>query len=266
MGEAESLPNLIYTDGNEFSVWHDGELQAEVSKSGIVKLSGDIRSAGASLTAPPELQSALGSFFEWKPTAPRNARELALMSARLCRLLCDEVIEKLKADNKEFADLRADWRQILFPEADDNEFADGYAQAVVFGLLMARARGVSLADGINRAASDLRSTDSLIGTALATTTNPETLSVSLRTLLSTGRWGWQLFKGTAMRGSTSAVFLEKYDSGAQAFGLLLHAAQSSKLWLATDEALRDPKRLTYLEDCMTRWSCSTLRLAQALTF
>lgn len=29
----KALPNLIYTDGNEFSVWHDGELQAEGSKS-----------------------------------------------------------------------------------------------------------------------------------------------------------------------------------------------------------------------------------------
>lgn len=179
----KALPNLIYTDGNEFSVWHGGEIQSGGASSGVVKLLGDVSSAGANLTAPGELQSAIHSFLTWTPTAPRNARELALISARLCGLVRDEVIDRLNTNDEKFADLRADWRQILFPEATDKEFADGYAQAVVFGLLMARVRGISLKEGIDHAAKKLKSTDSLIGTALGfLTQNPDTLSVSLRTL------------------------------------------------------------------------------------
>lgn len=39
-----ALPNLVYTDGNQFSLWRNGELQGE-----IVRLSGDIEIEGASL-------------------------------------------------------------------------------------------------------------------------------------------------------------------------------------------------------------------------
>jgi len=212
----KALPNLIYTDGNEFSVWHDGELQEASSGSGIVRLSGDIRTAGGGLTGSADLVSIFNNFLTWTPTSPRNARELARISARLCRLLRDETIEKLEADDSEVAALRSDWRQILFPEADDKQFADGYAQAVVFGLLMARARGVSLADGIDHAARDLRTTDSLIGTALGfLTSNPDTLATSLKSLtrvLDAVDWP------TVSRGDDDAwlyfyeFFLETYDN------------------------------------------------------
>lgn len=212
----KALPNLIYTDGNEFSVWHDGELQEAPSGSGIVRLSGDIRTAGGGLGGSADLVSIFNNFLTWTPTSPRNARELARISARLCRLLRDETMERLEADDSDVAALRADWRQILFPEADDKQFADGYAQAVVFGLLMARARGVSLADGIDHAARDLRSTDSLIGTALGfLTSNPDTLATSLKSLtrvLEAVDWA------TVSRGDDDAwlyfyeFFLETYDN------------------------------------------------------
>jgi len=85
-----SLPNLIYTDGNEFSLWHDGLLEGSV-----VRLTGDIETSGAELDAPPGLLGLFADFFQWQPIPPRDARQLAGVSARLCRLLRDEVSEQM---------------------------------------------------------------------------------------------------------------------------------------------------------------------------
>jgi len=46
----KSLPNLLYTDGSAFSLWHDGELIGK-----IVHLEGDIEASGAKLAAPTTL-------------------------------------------------------------------------------------------------------------------------------------------------------------------------------------------------------------------
>ena len=82
--------------------------------------------------------------------------------------------------------LAADWRKLLFPTASDEAFADGYAQAVTFGLLMARAREIPLSNGLDRVARELRQTNTLIGAALRLLTddadNQATLKTSLATL------------------------------------------------------------------------------------
>ena len=49
-----SLPNLIYTDGNAFSLWQNGELVGSV-----VSLIGDIESSGDKLEAPAGLLGSL---------------------------------------------------------------------------------------------------------------------------------------------------------------------------------------------------------------
>ncbi|MDQ3507806.1 MAG: N-6 DNA methylase [Actinomycetota bacterium] len=181
MGELASLPNLIYTDGNEFALVRDGKLVGEV-----VRFSGDIETAGADLDAPPGLVALFGDFFRWNPSPPRDARQLAEMSARLCRLLRDEVSEQVRNGSLALTALATDWRRLFFPEASDEEFADGYAQAVTFGMLMARAREISLDEGLDRAARELGRTSSLIGAALHFLTfnaeNQATLKTSLGTL------------------------------------------------------------------------------------
>ena len=88
---------------------------------------------------------------------------MAETSARLCRLLRDEVAEQLEQKAPGLTDLKEDWRKLLFPHATDAEFADGYAQAVTFGLLMARARHIPLKDGVEEAAKALRKSNTLIG-------------------------------------------------------------------------------------------------------
>ncbi|MGH6992933.1 MAG: type ISP restriction/modification enzyme [Caulobacteraceae bacterium] len=177
----KALPNLIYTDGNAFSLWRDGERAIPV-----VTLAGDVASSGKAFTAPPELLDLLTTFYDWDPIPPRSPRQLAEITARLCRLLRDEVSEQLECKAPGLTGLAEDWRKLLFPDATDAEFADGYAQAVTFGLLMARARDISLAKGIEKAAKTLRQSNSLIGSALRLLTEEvdqeHTLDTSLKTL------------------------------------------------------------------------------------
>lgn len=177
----KTLPNLIYTDGNAFSLWQDGELVGK-----IVQLDGDVETAGNKLKAPSELLTRFSDFFLWDPQPPKTALALAEMTARLCRLLREEVTEQLGEGSGPLTNLATDWRKLLFPNATDAAFADGYAQAVTFGMLMARARKIPLKDGLDRVAKELRQTNTLIGTALRLLTddaeNQATLKTSLATL------------------------------------------------------------------------------------
>ena len=175
-----TLPNLIYTDGNGFSLWRNGELEGEV-----VRLEGDVETAGARLIAPNGLVSLFADFFQWEPQPPRSAKELADTTARLCRLLREEVTEQLERGSPSLTNLATDWRKLLFPSATDEAFADGYAQAVTFGLLMARARDIVLADGLDRVARELRHTNTLIGAALRLLTDDADNEAALKTSLAT---------------------------------------------------------------------------------
>ena len=175
-----SLPNLLYTDGNDFSLWRDGVLVGK-----IVGLIGDIEISGAKLDAPPSLLPLIEDFLTWTPIPPKSVPELARVSARLCRYLRDEVIEQLERGSKPLEQLAKDWRSLLFPEADNAQFADGYSQAVTFGLLMAKSMKLSLAQGLDQVAKSLGKANSLIGAALRLLTEEqeeEVLGPSLKTL------------------------------------------------------------------------------------
>jgi len=174
----KALPNLIYTDGNGLSLWRDGEI---VGKP--LALDGDVETSGAKLGAPVGLLALIGDFLSWQPVSPKKPAELASTAARLCRFLRDEVLEQLEADNAELKGLAADWRALLFPDASDERFADGYAQAVTFGLLMAKSRRLILADGLDRVSKELGKTDTLIGAALRLLTEQDVLGPSLATLV-----------------------------------------------------------------------------------
>jgi hypothetical protein len=176
----KALPNLLYTDGQSFSLWQNGDLVGS-----IVVLDGDIATAGAKLTAPPDLVARFDNFLRWEPIPPKTASELAHVSARLCRLLRDEVTEQLARSSPSLTALAADWRKLLFPEADDPQFADGYAQAVTFGLLMARSSGIRLADGMDQVGRKLGTTNSLIGAALRLLTDEVESEATLKTSIDT---------------------------------------------------------------------------------
>jgi hypothetical protein len=176
----QSLPNLLYTDGNQFSLWRSGQLEGA-----IVTLDGDVETSGAALDAPADLLALFDNFFRWEPNPPPNAQELAKISARLCRLLRAEVAEQLALGSPALTALATDWRKLLFPEASDTQFADGYAQAVTFGLLMARAHEIQLSAGLDHAAKQLAQTNSLIGAALRLLTDDASNQATLKTSLGT---------------------------------------------------------------------------------
>jgi hypothetical protein len=210
----KSLPNLIYTDGNSFGLWRDGARVGD-----IVRLEGDVESSGDKLAAPGGLLTLISDFLGWSPVSPKSPKRLAEISARLCRLLREEVSEQLRKGNASLTDLAKDWRKLLFPEANDESFADGYAQAVTFGLLIARARDIPLGGGIDRAANALRQSNSLIGAALRLLTdevdNLKALEMSLGTM---ARVFDEVNWATLSKGDADAWlyfyehFLEVYDN------------------------------------------------------
>ncbi len=176
----KSLPNLIYTDGNGFTLWRDGKKVASAF------LKGDVRTSGKALEGGQDLVDLFASFYDWTPIVPAKPQQLARTAARLCRLLRDQVVEQLARNETRLTGLKADWGKLLFSDANDKEFADGYAQAVTFGLLMARARDIELGETIEPAAKALRKTNTLIGSALALFTEDldedHPLSTALRTM------------------------------------------------------------------------------------
>ncbi len=242
----QSLPNLLYTDGNEFGLCRNGELIVPV-----VRVKGDVEQSGRKLDAPPSLLSLFEDFFRWEPVAPREPKQLAEISARLCRLLRDEVTEQLGLKSPALTALASDWRKLLFPDASDAQFADGYAQTVTFGMLMARAREIELSPGLDQVARQIGQTNSLIGSALRLLTddveNQATLKTSLGTLvrvLDVVDWP------TISKGNPDAwlyfyeSFLEVYDNELrkQTGSYYTPPEVVSAMVRLVDEALRSPMR------------------------
>jgi len=65
----------------------------------------------------PGLDTLFEAFLQWQPQAPRSAKELAEVSARLCRLLRQEVTDALARKSEALTTPATDWRELLFPTA-----------------------------------------------------------------------------------------------------------------------------------------------------
>ena len=149
----KDMPNLIYTDGNEWGLYRSGEAIGRVAR-----LSGDIAASGKKAVDPKDAQAVLRKltdFLQWQPAIPTKAkgqvdlRAFANMLAPLCRMLRDDVTEALSDPRSPLVELAENWRQLLFPDADDEQFADAYAQTVTFALLLARSEGAILRPAIS---------------------------------------------------------------------------------------------------------------------
>ena len=140
-----SVPNMLYTDGNEWALYRNGE-----RIGAVVRLSGDIAAEGSSAVTAEDagaVQRLLGNFLSWGPHIPLDRtgnvelKGFAELLAPLCRMLRDDVSDALNDAASPLVHLAEDWRQLLFPDASDNQFADAYAQTVAFALLLARSEG-----------------------------------------------------------------------------------------------------------------------------
>ena len=114
------------------------------------RLSGDVAADGREAAAPQDahaVEDLLRDFLLWEPIIPvnRNGKidlnRFAALLAPLCRMLRDDVMDALKDPDSPLVQLAGDWRQLLFPDASDGQFADAYAQTVTFALLLGRSEG-----------------------------------------------------------------------------------------------------------------------------
>lgn len=184
-----AIPNLLYTDGNEWALYRGGELIDRV-----VRLSGDVASEGKKAVGPQDalaLESLLRDFLMWQPFIPTDSRgrvdlrRFAALLAPLCRMLRDDVTDALKRSESPLVQLAQDWRELLFPDAPDERFADAYAQTVLFALLLGRSEGadpLTLSSAVNALAAQ----HNLLSRALEVLTDPNArsdIAASLNLLL-----------------------------------------------------------------------------------
>lgn len=170
----KELPNLLHTNGTEFRLWRFGELVDEP----VSVHAADLEHHKGTLKAPGRLELLVGSFLRWSPVPITSVPKLVDTLAPLARLLREEVHDALRAERRAikggadpttmpFTGIAKDWRRLLFPQARDAEFADGFAQTVVFALLLALSEGIDLGSSpIRDVAKQLESHHTLMGKAL----------------------------------------------------------------------------------------------------
>lgn len=168
----KALPNLIYTDGNEWTLFRSGERNARV------RFSGDVTADGAEAFTAAEaeqLRRLLHDFLQWEPSTPTTPRALAELLAPLCRMIRDDVSTALEDPSSGLSHLAGEWREVLFADADDAQFADAYAQTLTYALLLARFSGAESAD-LATAERTLDSDHGLLAGALRILGNPDVRS------------------------------------------------------------------------------------------
>jgi hypothetical protein len=184
-----AIPNILYTDGNEWALYRSGKLLGK-----LVRLSGNVATDGKKAVTPDyaaSVEHVLRDFLSWQPILPTDhkgkidLRRFAELLAPLCRMLREDVKDALKDSTSPLVQLAKDWRQLLFPDASDEQFADAYAQTVTFAMLLGRSEGAdpfTLANAENA----LSAQHSLLSRALQVLTDPSAkadMGVSIELLL-----------------------------------------------------------------------------------
>ncbi len=192
-GRFAAVPNILYTDGNEWALYRSG-----MREGSLVRISRNVAADGAKAVSGEDaraIEGLLRNFLAWKPVLPTgadgslNLKSFAEQLAPLCRMLREEVAGSLRDKHSPLSRLKRDWRQLLFPDASDSEFADAYAQTVAFALLLGRSEGADPLT-LQTAEASLATRNNLLSRALQVLTDvlayPEargSLTASLNLLL-----------------------------------------------------------------------------------
>ena len=173
------LPNVLYTDGNEWALYRYGKRDRAV-----VRLSGEVAQDGREAVSERNtlaLWPLLIDFLAWEPFIQTDSqghidlKEFARQLAALCRFLRDDVAESLNDATSPLNRTAEGWRHLLFPNAPDEQFADAYAQTVVFALLLARSAMSDQEDGLTleNAQNALQPQHNLLSAALLALTEQD---------------------------------------------------------------------------------------------
>jgi len=146
----KSLQNVLYTDGQEWALYRSGVRKSPLLDLGVnlttVKASERRKGVSVDSEKAAALQRLLNSFLGWEPQTPGSAKELAGLLAPVCRDLHDDVIDGFATGHPgktSMEILRDGIGKRLYPSDANSKdktrlFADAYAQAVTFGILLAR--------------------------------------------------------------------------------------------------------------------------------
>ena len=171
-----AIPNLIYSDGSHWALYRNGRRIGE-----IIHLSGDAAKDGADAVGDEDasaVEGLLRDFLAWTPILPLDRRGridlkgFAELTAPLCRMLREDVADALGNPESPILALAGEWRDLLFPEATDSEFADAYAQTVTFALLLGRSEGAHPLT-LESAQAALAAQHNLLSRALQVLTDPQ---------------------------------------------------------------------------------------------
>jgi len=133
-----SIPNLVYTDGSEWSLYRTGVLLRRVKLDRRVDHDGAHAVVDVDAT---ELAVLVEAFLSWAPIVPTTAKALAEVLAPLCHLVRQDALAAMGRPGSALDQLADEWRSFLVPDADVDLFADAYAQTVTYALLLARFSG-----------------------------------------------------------------------------------------------------------------------------
>lgn len=227
-----NLPNLLYTNGTEWRLYRYGEPVQTSSGYEAVHMHGSFSGHGT-LSAPDALAAFFLNFLRWAPSPITSADQLVGTLAPLAALLREEMLlglavqektykaDQTKAKKKGEEDfvippplvgLRKDWRDTLAPSTSNEEFADSFAQTVVFSLVVALSEGHDLSlETFSTMAGRLRSQHGLLGNALGLLTEHLDEKSSLYNALAVivrvmGAASWKYISG-----GKSDVYLHLYE-------------------------------------------------------
>jgi len=136
----KSLPNLILTDYLEFRWFVDGAARGSARLGRIVK-GGKIQPDKKGIEETVQL---LQLFLESRPEPITTPKDLSERAAKLAHIIRDTIVEAFSKDkaSSDLRDLREAFAEVLIPDLNRPEkvaeFADMYAQTIVYGLFAAR--------------------------------------------------------------------------------------------------------------------------------